>query len=257
MTDAHVSLTDSGLKTLIDRYTREAGVRELERQVANVFRKIARKVVVAIPESPIVVEADSLPGLLGPYEYSEIRAELEPQIGVAVGMAWTSVGGDTLTIETSLMKGKGVLTLTGQLGEVMRESARAAYSYLRAHAEDLKISPSFYRSTDMHVHAPEGAIPKDGPSAGVALAVSMRSALRNVAPKGPYSMTGEITLRGRVLPVGGIKEKVIAAHRAGVRRIILPKENEKDLVEIPKEVRDETAFTLVKEIGEVFALTFD
>lgn len=257
ITDKHVLLAESGLKTLIDRYTREAGVRELERQVANVFRKIARKVVTVKPKAPITVTAESLPDLLGPYEYTEIRAELEPQIGVAVGMAWTSVGGDTLTIETSLMKGKGALTLTGHLGEVMKESARAAYSYLRAHAEDLKISASFYRATDMHVHAPEGAIPKDGPSAGVALAVSMLSALRNVAPKGPYAMTGEITLRGRVLPVGGIKEKVIAAHRAGVRRIILPKENEKDLIEIPKEVRDETSFTLVKEIGEVFALTFD
>ncbi len=257
VTDAHLTLTDSGLKVLIERYTREAGVRELERQIANVFRKIARKVVTAVPDAPVCVDADSLPELLGPYEYSAIRAELEPQIGVAVGMAWTSTGGDTLTIETSLMRGKGMLTLTGQLGEVMKESARAAYSYLRANAEALKISPSFYRNTDLHVHAPEGAIPKDGPSAGIALTVSMLSALRNVAPKGPFAMTGEITLRGRVLPVGGIKEKVIAAHRAGMRHIILPRENEKDLVEIPKEIRDETTFTLVKEIGEVLAMTFD
>ena len=195
--------------------------------------------------------------MLGPYEYSELRAEIEPHVGVAVGMAWTSTGGDVLTIETSLMKGKGALMLTGQLGNVMQESAKAAYTYLRSHAEELKISPQFYKTTDLHVHVPEGAIPKDGPSAGTALAVSMLSALRNQAPRAMLSMTGEITLRGRVLPVGGIKEKVIAAHRAGVRSIVLPKENEKDLVEIPKEVRDDIAFTLVDHISQVFELAFE
>jgi ATP-dependent Lon protease len=155
------------------------------------------------------------------------------------------------------MKGKGGLTLTGHLGEVMKESARAAYSYLRSRAEELGISASFYRTSDLHVHVPEGAIPKDGPSAGVPIAVSMLSALKNVPPKDARAMTGEITLRGRVLPVGGIKEKVLAAHRAGIRSVIMPKENEKDLVEIPADVREEIAFILVTDIAEVFALVFD
>jgi ATP-dependent Lon protease len=257
LTEADVCFEDSGIKILIERYTREAGVRELERQIANVCRKVARKVVEEKPENPISVDEKKPTDLLGPHEYSEIRAELEPQIGVGVGMAWTMAGGDTLSIETSVMKGKGVLTLTGQLGDVMKESARAAYSYLRARADDLKIPSGFYRALDLHVHVPEGAIPKDGPSAGVPIAVSMLSALRNVAPKDARAMTGEITLRGRILPVGGIKEKVLAAHRAGIRSIIMPQENEKDLIEIPKEVRDEVAFMLVKDIAEVFATLFD
>ena len=257
LTEEALHFEDSGIKILIDRYTREAGVRELERQVANVCRKVARKVVEEKPDSPIIVDDKKPLDLLGPYEYGEMRAELEPQIGVAVGMAWTMAGGDTLSVETAVMKGKGGLTLTGHLGEVMKESARAAYSYLRSRAEELGIPASFYRTSDLHVHVPEGAIPKDGPSAGVPIAVSMLSALKNVPPKDARAMTGEITLRGRVLPVGGIKEKVLAAHRAGIRSVIMPKENEKDLVEIPADVREEIAFILVTDIAEVFALVFD
>ena len=166
-------------------------------------------------------------------------------------------GGDILHIETSTMKGKGKLTLTGRLGDVMQESAKAAYTYLRAHAGELGISDAFYKTMDIHVHVPEGAIAKDGPSAGVPIAVSLLSALRKAPPKASLAMTGEITLRGRILPVGGIKEKVLAAHRAGIRNVVLPKENEKDLAEIPKEVTEDVEFVLVKNIGEVFGLAFE
>jgi ATP-dependent Lon protease len=257
LTEDQVRFAEAGIKTLIARYTREAGVRELERQIANICRKVARKVVEETPKKPILVDEKAPLDLLGPYEYSELRAEAEPQVGVAVGMAWTMSGGDILCVETSVMKGKGALTLTGQLGDVMKESAKAAYSYLRAHADELKISSGFYRTSDLHVHVPEGAIPKDGPSAGIPIAVSMLSALKNIAPKDARAMTGEITLRGRVLPVGGVKEKVLAAHRAGIRAVVLPHENEKDLVEIPKEVREDMSFILVKHISDVFGMLFD
>ena len=256
LTEKNISFTDDGLRMLIERYTREAGVRELERQIANVCRKIARKVVEGKGKKVFVVTETSLPDLLGPFEYSELKADVEPEAGVAIGLAWTQMGGDVLHIETSVMKGKGGLLLTGKLGEVMQESARAAYSYLRAHAEELKISPSFYKTMDMHVHVPEGAIPKDGPSAGITMAVSMLSALRGAPQNARRAMTGELTLRGRVLPVGGIKEKVLAAHRVGIRTVIMPKENEKDLVEIPKEVRDDISFKLVSNVEEVFAIVF-
>jgi ATP-dependent Lon protease len=194
--------------------------------------------------------------LLGPPPYSAIRAEDKAQVGVAVGLAWTQAGGDILSIETSTMKGKGKLSLTGQLGNVMKESAEAGYTYLRANAAALRIPADFYRNTDLHVHVPEGAIPKDGPSAGVTMIVSMLSALTNRAPSPALAMTGEITLRGRVLAVGGIKEKVIAAHRAGIRHILMPKENEKDFPDIPAEVRKDIKFTLVEYVSEVVKIAF-
>jgi len=247
-----ITIEESAVGVLIDRYTREAGVRELERRLAAVCRKVARKILEKDTKAPFVVTAETVSELLGPFEYSELRADLELQPGVAIGMAWTHTGGDILHIETTTMKGKGALTLTGQLGNVMQESAKAAYSYLRARAKDLKIPETFYKTWDLHVHVPEGAIPKDGPSAGVPIAVSMLSALRGAAPKKAASMTGEITLRGRVLPIGGVKEKVLAAHRAGIRLVVLPKENEKDLVEIPEEVKADTEFVLVNTIGEAF-----
>jgi len=253
--DSDVHITDDALTTLMERYTREAGVRDLERQIANIYRKCARKIVEGTAQRPITVADTDLPALLGPYEYSGIRRDMEPYVGVAIGMAWTNTGGDLLKIETITMKGRGGLIMTGQLGDVMQESAKAAYSYIRAHAADLNITVPFYRTLDMHVHVPEGAIPKDGPSAGVAIAMSMISALRQMAPE-PIAMTGEITLRGRVLPIGGVKEKVLAAHRAGIRTIILPIENEKDLVEIPIEVKSEVHFELVQDVGEVLRLMF-
>lgn len=255
LTNRHVEITDDALRTLMERYTREAGVREFERQIANVCRKAARRIVETESMELIRITDADLPALLGPYEYSGAQKHLEPQVGVAIGMAWTQSGGDTLKIETITMKGRGGLILTGQLGDVMQESAKAAYSYTRAHAEELGITMPFYRTMDLHVHVPESAIPKDGPSAGVAIAVSIISALRQMPPNS-ISMTGEITLLGHVLPIGGVKEKVIAAHRAGIRKIILPKENEKDLVEIPNEVKEDIQFELVEELAQVLKLTF-
>ena len=256
LTGDHIRFAESAIYTLIERYTREAGVRELERRIAMTCRKVARKVVSKGLTRPIMVNEKRLPGLLGPFEYSQLRAD-EPKVGVSVGMAWTAAGGDILSIETSVMKGKGNLTLTGQLGDVMKESASAAYSYLRAHAEELKIPPNFHKTTDLHVHVPEGAIPKDGPSAGVPIAVSILSALTKTPPKILVALTGEITLRGRVLPVGGVKEKLLAAHRAGVRTVVLPKENEKDLVEIPKNVRSDFSFVFIEDVAQAFETAFD
>jgi ATP-dependent Lon protease len=251
-----LSFTNDGLGAIIQRYTREAGVRELERQIANVCRKVARKIVSKKHKGKVSMSTKVVLDMLGPPPYSDVRSENKGEPGVAIGMAWTQTGGDTLTIETTTMPGKGKLSLTGQLGDVMKESAEAAFTYLRAHAKELKLPKDFHKNLDMHVHVPEGAIPKDGPSAGVAMASSMLSALTGKKPADALSMTGEITLRGRVLPVGGIKSKVLAAHRAGIRTILLPKENEKDLPEIPKDVREDITFHLLENIGEVFALVF-
>ena len=251
-----LKLTPDGLDTVIQRYTREAGVRELERQIANLCRKVARKKVAGELVRGTKINSAAVMDMLGPPDYSAIRRETEARIGVAIGMAWTQSGGDVLTVETSMMKGKGKLTLTGQLGDVMKESAEAAYTYLRAHATELKLPADFYKNTDLHIHLPEGAIPKDGPSAGTALLVSMLSALTQRAPVAALSMTGEITLLGRVLPVGGIREKVLAAHRAGITRILLPEENRKDLNEIPKEVRAAVKIDFVEEVQQVLKIVF-
>ncbi|MBI5094893.1 MAG: endopeptidase La [Candidatus Hydrogenedentes bacterium] len=251
-----IHYTDEGIGTIIQRYTREAGVRELQRQIANVCRKVARSVVAKRGRRRTVIDEKRALELLGPDQYSELNKGLKAEPGLAIGLAWTMSGGDVLTIETSVMRGKGAVTLTGQLGDVMKESAHAAYTYLRAHTKELRLPAEFHKTTDLHVHVPEGAIQKDGPSAGTSLAVSMLSALRGVAPNPLLAMTGEITLRGRILPVGGIKEKVLAAHRAGIRTVVLPKENEKDLADVPKEVKDEIHFKLVTNIGEVFQAAF-
>jgi ATP-dependent Lon protease len=257
LSEAHIRFATTGIDTIIQRYTREAGVRELERQLANVCRKVARRSVVGRPRARRTLISDKkVHELLGPAPYPELRAALEAQVGVAVGLAWTSVGGELLKIETITMKGKGDLVLTGQLGDVMKESAQAAYSYLRAQAQALGISSTFYKDLDMHLHVPEGAIPKDGPSAGVTIATSLLSALRQQAPTPSLAMTGEITLRGNVLVVGGLKEKVLAAHRAGIRRVLIPEENSKDLLDIPREVKREIEFIEVKNLDEVFAIAF-
>jgi ATP-dependent Lon protease len=256
LAESQLEITDAGLDGLIQRYTREAGVRELDRQIANLGRKVARRRV----EDPKGVQAaltlEDIVTMLGPPPYSPIHAELQPQVGVAVGLAWTQSGGDVLTIETSTMRGRGALQLTGQLGDVMKESAQAAYTFLRANAKELGISENFNKTTDLHIHVPEGGIPKDGPSAGISLMISMLSALRGEAPRGELAMTGEITLRGRVLAVGGIKEKVLAAHRAGVKHVLLPKENEKDFPDIPQEVHKDLTIQLVSQAQEVIAVAF-
>ncbi len=254
--EGQLTFTDGGIETIIARYTREAGVRELERQIGRVCRKTAMLIVDKKQRGALTVDEKQVLSLLGRPEYSDIRSDEAPLPGVAVGLAWTWDGGDVLHVESIITLGKGGLTLTGHLGDVMKESAQAAYTYLRAHAKRLGIRHDFHRSKDLHVHVPEGAIPKDGPSAGVVMAVSMLSALREQAPAPALAMTGEITLRGRVLEVGGVKEKVLAAHRAGIRTVILPRENEKDLPDLPEKVVKDIEFVLVSEIDEVFSRAF-
>jgi ATP-dependent Lon protease len=254
--EGDIHFAESGIKAIINKYTREAGVRELERQIANVCRKVARHVVVKGRGRRTAINEKRALDMLGTDHYLDTLADAKPQVGVSVGLAWTSTGGDILNIECTTMPGKGGLQLTGQLGEVMQESAQAAYTYLRAHARELRIPAGFHKNSDIHIHVPEGAIPKDGPSAGVAIAVAMVSALRERPPRAALAMTGELTLRGRVLAIGGVKEKVLAAHRAGITTILLPKENEKDMVEIPPEVRRDISFHIVDDVKEVFKHAF-
>ncbi len=251
-----VQFTDDGWNTLIQRYTREAGVRELERTIAGICRKTARKIVNKEKRAQAKLDTSAIMNLIGPPPYGELASENEQDVGVAIGMAWTQAGGETLRVETSVMQGKGSLMLTGQLGEIMKESATAAFSYIRANTGKWNIAPNFYRMKDIHVHVPEGAIPKDGPSAGLAMLVSILSALTGKAPEAALAMTGEITLRGKILPVGGIKEKVLAARRAGIRTIILPRENEKDFPDLPAELRESVTFVLVSTVEQALDAIF-
>ena len=295
-----VEFTDEGLQTLIMNYTREAGVRNLEREVGNVFRKIARKVVTlrgpsfreeevpvvskkkgkkkapavepmveAIP-ADIVAAASDLPvfpkvtltseqiaEMLGPLKFRELIHVKKAEIGQAVGLAWTEMGGTLLTTEATVMEGRGKLTLTGKLGDVMQESAQAALSYVRARAHQLGLPRDFYRSVDIHVHVPEGAIPKDGPSAGITLATSITSALTKIPVRNDVAMTGEVTLRGKVLPIGGLKEKLLAAHRQGIFEAILPKDNEKDLAEVPENIRKDMKLHTVEWMDEVLKIALE
>ncbi|HSN55008.1 MAG TPA: endopeptidase La [Candidatus Sulfomarinibacteraceae bacterium] len=256
LTKYKVDFTEEGLLLLIERYTREAGVRNLEREIASICRKLARKVLkerIKARDASLQVSRELVGELLGKPRYRSQQREQEPEVGAASGLAWTQVGGELLTTEATLMKGKGHLTITGQLGEVMQESARAALSFVRAKADELGIDTEVFAATDVHIHVPEGAIPKDGPSAGITLAVALVSAFTRVPVRVDVAMTGEITLRGRVLPVGGIKEKVLAAYRAGIREVILPDENEKDLEEIPEEVRDQMRYHFVAHMDKVLS----
>jgi len=252
-----VTFEDDALKALIERYTREAGVRNLEREIGAVCRKLARKVVQEGKDAvDMEITAEVVEGFLGKPRYRPRRKSEQAEVGVSTGLAWTEAGGELLETEIGVMRGKGKLTLTGQLGDVMQESARAAVSYLRSRADLLGVDPDFNESNDLHVHVPEGAIPKDGPSAGITMATALVSALTEIPVRKDLAMTGEITLRGKVLPVGGIKDKVLAAFRAGINELILPKENEKDLEDIPQEVRDVLNVHLVESMDEVlrFAL---
>ncbi len=247
-----VDLTDDAIYEIIRRYTREAGVRSLERQTATVFRKVAKKIAESDTTSPtFAISEKTLHEYLGPYKFTSYLAEKTDEIGMTTGMAWTEAGGDILFIEAALMPGRGAITLTGQLGDVMKESAQAALSYVRSHWKMLGLSEKFFQKVDIHVHVPEGAVPKDGPSAGAAITTAIVSALTKIPAKRTVAMTGEITLRGRVLEIGGVKEKVIAAHRAGIKTVILPKNNKKDLEDIPKVVQDELEFHFVDHIDEV------
>ncbi|MCA9899135.1 MAG: AAA family ATPase, partial [Anaerolineales bacterium] len=245
-----LAFTDDGLQTVVRSYTQEAGVRNLEREVANVCRKIARDVAEERPY-PTQIDGKTVEALLGPPRFSQEMLQEDDQVGIATGAAWTAAGGDILFIEVNLMPGKGNLTLTGQLGDVMQESARAALTYTRSQAEALGIDSERFEKTDIHIHLPEGAVPKDGPSAGVSLTSALISAFTNRPIYRDVSMTGEITLRGRVLPVGGIREKALAARRAGIKRFVLPKKNERDLENIPEKLREDLEFVLVEKVNEV------
>lgn len=250
LSEDKVDITDDAIKFITQHYTREAGVRSLERKIATVLRKVA-KLVAEGEKGKTKVTAKNISKYLGPVKYSSAIIEKKDEVGMSTGLAWTEAGGDILFIEVALMPGKGSLILTGQLGDVMKESCQAAMSYIRARAERLGLSEKFYQKLDVHVHVPEGAVPKDGPSAGIAITTAIISALTKIPVKRRVGMTGEITLRGRVLEIGGVKEKVIAAHRAGLKTILMPKDNKKDLEDVPKEVIKDLSFVFVSHMDEV------
>ncbi|RTZ98960.1 MAG: endopeptidase La [Deltaproteobacteria bacterium] len=253
--EVDVTFSKNAIMLLIQRYTRESGVRNLEREIASVCRKIARTVVRKKPEKPIRISARSIRKYLGspPFRYGQV--EEKDQVGIATGLAWTQVGGEILCAETVVMPGKGVHTVTGKLGDVMKESAEAAISYVRSRANELGLEPKFYRKLDIHIHIPDGATPKDGPSAGIAMCTSIVSALTKRPVSRFLAMTGEITLRGRVLPIGGLKEKILAAHRGGIKKVLIPVENKKDLVDIPANIQKQMEIITVSHMDEVLSHT--
>jgi ATP-dependent Lon protease len=251
-----IEFTDEGLLELTRKYTRESGVRNLEREIANVCRKTAKKIIIA-ESSHARITPEVVEQLLGKPKFREQVGVESNQIGVATGLAWTEVGGEVLFTEASLMDGKGQLIMTGKLGEVMQESARAAMSFVRTRTALYGISRDFYRKMDVHIHIPEGAIPKDGPSAGITMATTIVSVLTRIPVRNDVAMTGEITLRGKVLPIGGVKEKLLAAHRAGMKEVILPRENEKDLQDIPQDILDSMKVNLVETMDEVLQLALE
>jgi ATP-dependent Lon protease len=255
--ESNLSFNDEGLSHIIESYTREAGVRNLEREIANIGRKVARRVVKDGRKAQVSVAPDNVKEFLGVIKYRDTRSEKKNEVGLAQGLAWTEMGGQLLGSEATLMEGKGKLTLTGKLGDVMQESAQAAMSYVRSRAASFGLPRDFYRHIDVHVHVPEGAIPKDGPSAGITMAAAMVSALVKIPVRCDVAMTGEITLRGKVLPIGGLKEKLLAAHRNGLRFAILPKDNEKDLEEIPKYVQETLSLKFVETMDEVLQLALE
>jgi ATP-dependent Lon protease len=263
LTGEEIDFQDAGLNSLIQYYTREAGVRNLEREIGNVCRKIARQVVNNDNGkhnqklAKAVINGAKVPELLGPWKFRDLVTDKKNEIGAATGLAWTEVGGQLLTVECTLMEGKGKLTITGKLGEVMQESAQAAMSYIRSRALSLGLPRDFYRNLDVHIHIPEGAIPKDGPSAGITLATVICSALTKNAVRGDLAMTGEITLRGKVLPIGGLKEKLMAAHRHGILEVIIPRENEKDLPDIPDAIKQTMKLHFVESMDQVLKIALE
>jgi ATP-dependent Lon protease len=258
-----IEFADDGLNGLIQYYTREAGVRNLEREIGNLCRKVARQVVNSESGkekktvSKVVMTGDKLPELLGPWKFRDLQIEKKNEVGAATGLAWTEVGGQLLTVECTLMEGKGKLTITGKLGDVMQESAQAAMSYIRSRAHQFGLPRDFYRNLDVHIHVPEGAIPKDGPSAGITLATTICSALTRIPVRGDVAMTGEITLRGKVLGIGGLKEKLMAAHRHGILEVIVPRENEKDLPDIPDAIKRTMKLHFVDSMDEVLKIALE
>ncbi|MPM30588.1 Lon protease 1 [bioreactor metagenome] len=246
-----IKMDDETIRDIINSYTREAGVRSLERTIGKICRKVAKKYVEDPSLEEIVVTKTDLDDYLGKNRYRHQLAGAKPEVGVVTGLAWTSVGGETLTVEVNALKGKGQIVLTGKLGDVMKESAQAGISYIRSIADRFNIDSEFYKTNDIHIHIPEGAVPKDGPSAGITMALAVISALTNIPVLNNVAMTGEITLRGRVLAVGGVKEKLLAAHRAGITKVLLPKECEADLEEIPQNVKEKMEFVLVEHMDQV------
>lgn len=246
---SNISFTEKGIRDLINYYTRESGVRNLEREIGNICRKVAKNVVCG-DTAKVSITGKKVVEFLGKHKFRYDTIKGETEVGVTTGLAWTRVGGDTLFIETTAVPGTGKLVLTGQLGDVMQESAKAGISYIRSVAGKLKIDEEFYKKCDLHIHIPEGAVPKDGPSAGVTMCTAIISTLTDIPVRKDVAMTGEITLRGKVLPVGGIREKVLAAHRAGIRKVLLPRENEPDIQDIPEAVRTEMEFVLIKNVND-------
>jgi ATP-dependent Lon protease len=251
--ESNIRFSKSAIYTIIQRYTREAGVRNLEREISSICRKVARKVVKGKKDKSYQVTATSVQKYLGPPPFRHGQIEENDQVGLVTGLAWTQVGGELLAVETLVMPGKGEQTVTGKLGDVMKESAQAAVSYVRSRAEQLMIDTNFYKNFDLHIHIPEGAIPKDGPSAGISMCTSIVSALTKRPVHRAIAMTGEITLRGRVLPIGGLKEKILAAHRGGIKKVLIPKENEKDLKDIPATIAKQIEIVPVEHMDEVLS----
>jgi ATP-dependent Lon protease len=253
LTDQNLRFEDAALRRIVLEYTREAGVRNMEREIANVCRGLAKRVAEG-QQGLVEITPEAIPSYLGLQKFFSEVADRTSVPGVATGLAWTPTGGDILFVEASRMKGRKGFTLTGQLGDVMKESAQAALSFVRMKAKDLKIPENFFERSDIHIHVPAGAIPKDGPSAGVTMFTALTSLLTGRPVRSDTAMTGEITLRGLVLPVGGIKEKVLAAKRAGIRTVILPQKNEKDLEEIPEPIKKEMEFHFVQTMDEIIPL---
>src|SRR6202020_2619363 len=257
LSEKNIKFTDEAITGLIRSYTREAGVRNLEREIGNVCRKVARKVVKEGENYNVTVTGESAYDFLGVIKFRDTLAHEKSEIGLVTGLAWTEVGGSILSTEATVVDGKGKLTLTGKLGDVMQESAQAALSYVRSRAHRLGLPRDFYRNLDIHVHVPEGAIPKDGPSAGITIATALASALSRIPVRRDLAMTGEITLRGKVLPIGGLKEKLLAAHRAGLFEVILPRDNEKDLAEVPENLRSAMKMHFVDTMDQVLQIALE
>jgi ATP-dependent Lon protease len=250
MEEGKINFSDSSITCIIESYTRESGVRNLERQIASVIRKSITEMVEKNMDN-VNVEIEDVKRYLGAVLYTYDKADKEDAVGVVNGLAWTEYGGVTLLVEVSVMEGTGKLQLTGQLGDVMKESAKAGYSYVRSNALKYNIDKDFYKNVDIHIHVPEGAVPKDGPSAGVTMITAMVSALTNRSVRHNVAMTGEITLTGRVLPIGGLKEKALAAYRAGIDTIIIPRDNEKDIQKIPDSIKDKLKFIIANKVEDV------
>jgi ATP-dependent Lon protease len=252
----NIEFTKGALLKIIRQYTREAGVRNLDREIASICRKVAKEIVSNDNKKKMVISSKSISKYLGVPKYHHGEIEGKNEIGLTIGLAWTEVGGELLAIEASIMEGNGKMIMTGKLGDVMQESVQAALSYIRARAEQFGLAKNFYKKIDIHVHVPEGAIPKDGPSAGIAMVTSIASVLMRKKVRADLAMTGEITLRGRVLPIGGLKEKLLAAHRGNIKMVIIPKDNERDLAEVPQNVQNALKIIFVEHIDEVLKIAF-